>query len=142
MFKRSHPQSTRHLRYALGIILGLFWSTQAHADVIVGVNGGLSSMTGSDLSHESGVGGQLILGWGGRPGMMSKGSALYGYGAFSLDQIQQRGPQSLGKPLLSRQQWMLSVGLRAYQRRSAQNNRGKRSKSAAFPPHVSGGHHR
>ena len=96
-------------------LLGAIWCTHAHANGFLEIVGGSSSATGGELEGSRAWGGQLSLGWGGRSHSMSEGSAIYGYGAVSLDQIQQNGPLDLGKPSLERSQIGLTAGVRYYQ---------------------------
>ena len=97
-------------------LLGAMWCAHAHANGFLEVVGGSSWATGGELESSRTWGGQLHLGWGGRAQSMSEGSAIYGYGAVSLDQINQTGPLDLGKPDLKRSQIGITAGVRYYER--------------------------
>ena len=126
MFKRE-PQSldgesphqlqvSKYARFLMALISVclMVWVSSAQANGLLEIVGGMSSATGGELKSSRASGGQLTLGWGGRLQSMSKGSALYGYGAVSLDHFTQTGPLDLGSPKLERQQIGLTVGARYY----------------------------
>ena len=119
-FKRPQASGSKinvRLAYTMRCLLCLMFVgySQSHANGLLEVVGGASWATGGELTNGQDWGGQLTLGWGGRPTGMDEGSALYGYGAVSLDQIHQIGPDDLGKPTLDRSQIGLTTGARIYQ---------------------------
>lgn len=78
------------------------------------LTGGLSSAVGGSLPDDGGLGGRLMIGWGGHLSGLPRGAAVYGYTAASYDHIEQRGAGALSALRLSRDQLNLQVGVRSY----------------------------
>jgi hypothetical protein len=96
-------------------VCGALGSSRVYANGLLEIVGGQSWATGGELENQQNWGGQITLGWGGRSQSMNEGSAMYGYGAVSADQLRQIGPVDLGKPKLNRDQIGLTGGARWYQ---------------------------
>lgn len=114
--KVTHQALWRSLLKPLVVCLMSVSSLPGYATGLIEVTGGGVWATGGSLESSLGYGAQLTIGWGGRPSFTKRGTALYGYGALSLDRINQVGATSLGKPTLETDQITFTAGVRVYQK--------------------------
>ena len=75
---------------------------------------GLTSPTGSQLKPKQSIGGQALLGWGGKLPWMAPGSASYLYTSLDYDLLNQEGPAYLGSSEIERKQWTPSIGVKTF----------------------------